>query len=72
MQFKDLYLNLVERCLQYQQQKQENSELVQWKNKLKDHPNDLQIKFDAATFFSQNEMLEEALQELLAIVKINK
>lgn len=62
----------MQRCLEHEQAKQENSELAQWRAKLQANPTDLQVKFDASQFFVKNEMFEEALQELLAIVKASK
>lgn len=51
---------------------EENDEFGNWKKKLAEEPQNFQLKFDAAAFYLQNELHEEALESLIDICKLNK
>jgi thioredoxin-like negative regulator of GroEL len=46
--------------------------MTTWKKRIEQEPDNLQLKFEAALFYQQNELIEEALIQLLSIVKANK
>jgi len=47
-------------------------EITQLKNKIASSPNDLSARYQLAEVYKQNELMEESLNELLEIIKLDK
>lgn len=59
-------------CEKFDKEKEENTDLADWKKKIEAQPNNLELRYEAAQFYRQNQMIEECLDQLISIVKANK